>query len=244
MLDLRRLDLDTIAEALADQGDYFEHRLAEHPASGGLMLWTSDTGLDGQYPIELDDVDDSLVAISPLPPSVWYRDMVEFAEAVSDETARERLLRALQGRGPFRRFKNELYQRWPDLISAWHVFRAHGANAEHSSGWSKTDSSTATRPRTSCRGDPSVVRPEPLELTRVSVVRCQGGWLPSFVTVGAGWQEGSEWARFDSQRHATPLWRLQCLRTASPQVRGRFRLLRAADRKGSRSRSVPSVSSR
>lgn len=123
MLDLRRLDLDTIAEALADQGDYFEHRWLIDPASGGLMLWTSDTGLDGQYPIELDDVDDSLVAISPLPPSVWYRDMVEFAEAVSDETARERLLRALQGRGPFRRFKNELYQRWPDLISAWHVFR-------------------------------------------------------------------------------------------------------------------------
>lgn len=57
-------------------------------------------------------------------------------------------------------------------------------------------------------------------------------------------QEGSEWARFDSQRPATPLRRPQSPTTASPQVRGRFRLLRAADRKVPRSRSVPSVSSR
>jgi hypothetical protein len=123
VLDLHRLDLDTIATALADQGDYYERQWLVDPARGELVLWTSDTGIDGQNQIELDELDDSLVAISPLQPSVWYRDMVDFAETVSDEAARTKLLQALEGRGAFRRFKNELYQRQPDLVSAWHAFR-------------------------------------------------------------------------------------------------------------------------
>ena len=52
------------------------------------MLWTSDTGIDGRNPIELDELDEKLVAIGPLPSSVWYRDMADFADAVTDETAR------------------------------------------------------------------------------------------------------------------------------------------------------------
>ncbi len=31
------------------------------------------------------------------------------------------MARALQGRGAFRRFKNELYERHPELISHWHA---------------------------------------------------------------------------------------------------------------------------
>jgi hypothetical protein len=38
-----------------------------------------------------------------------------------------------------------------------------GTNAEQWSGWSRTDLSTAARPRTSCRSDPSLVRPELVE---------------------------------------------------------------------------------
>lgn len=68
--------------------------------------------------------------------------------------------------------------------------------------------------------------------------------LQSFVTVGACRQEGSEWAHFDSQSLATPLRWLQSPGAASPHVRGRFGLLSATARKGSRSRSGPSQSSR
>ena len=31
--------------------------------------------------------------------------------------------RAIQGRGALRRFKDELYEEYPDLVPAWHAFR-------------------------------------------------------------------------------------------------------------------------
>jgi len=37
--------------------------------------------------------------------------------------AGRRLTQSLQGRGVFRRFKNQLYEHHPELISAWHALR-------------------------------------------------------------------------------------------------------------------------
>ncbi|MDX6300363.1 MAG: hypothetical protein QOF53_1577 [Nocardioidaceae bacterium] len=120
MLDLDKLDVEEIAEALADQTD-FEHRWLIDPATGQVAFWTSDTGIDGQNPVEIDELD--LVPIHPLPSHVWYQDMVDFADGISHIAARRRLKDSLQGRGAFRRFKNQVYEHHPDLISAWHAFR-------------------------------------------------------------------------------------------------------------------------
>jgi hypothetical protein len=49
--------------------------------------------------------------------------MAEFAEGISDEPAGRRLARAIEGRGPFRRFKNELHDGYPQLLPAWYAFR-------------------------------------------------------------------------------------------------------------------------
>lgn len=49
--------------------------------------------------------------------------MADFAEGISDREVGPRLSQALRGRGPFRRFKNELYEHHPELISAWHNLR-------------------------------------------------------------------------------------------------------------------------
>jgi hypothetical protein len=49
--------------------------------------------------------------------------MAEFPQQVSDAAARQRLSRALSGRGAFRRFKNELYEEYPDVVSVWQAFR-------------------------------------------------------------------------------------------------------------------------
>src|SRR4051794_10900192 len=113
MLDVGRIDVEEIAEALADQTDY-EHRWLIDPRTGEVVFWTSDTGIDGENPVEIDDLD--LVAIDPLPPYVWYQDMVDFANGISDDVAGRRLKAALQGRGAFRRFRNQLYQHHPALI--------------------------------------------------------------------------------------------------------------------------------
>ena len=119
MLELSGIDVE-IAAALADQTDY-EHRWLLDPRTGQVAFWTSDTGIDGENPVEIEELD--LIPIDPIPSYVWYQDMADFAEGISDDAAGRRLARALQGRGAFRRFKNQLYGHHPELISPWHALR-------------------------------------------------------------------------------------------------------------------------
>ena len=120
MLDLGSLDLEEIGNALADQTDY-EHRWLIDPRTGEIVFWTADTGIDGKAPVDLDELD--LVCIDPLPSWVWYQDMADFAEAIADERAGRRLARAIQGKGAFRRFRDELHDEHPELLPAWYAFR-------------------------------------------------------------------------------------------------------------------------
>jgi hypothetical protein len=145
MLDLSRLDLEEIATALADHTDY-EHRWLINPESGEIVFWTADTGIDGHTPVDLDELD--LICIEPLPSYVWYQDMADFAEGISDDRAGRSLARAIQGKGAFRRFKDRLHQDYPQLLPAWHAFGA--ARAERRAvEWlvdnSLLDDDTATR---------------------------------------------------------------------------------------------------
>ena len=84
MLDLSSLDLEEIVGALADQTDY-EHRWLINPQTGEIVFWTADTDIDGQTPVDLDELD--LVCVGPLPSWVWYQDMADFAEQITDERA-------------------------------------------------------------------------------------------------------------------------------------------------------------
>lgn len=120
MLHLSSIDIDEIAVALADQTDY-EHRWLIDPRTGEIAFWTSDTGIDGQNPVDIDELD--LIPMDPVPSHVWFQDMVDFADGISDLAAGHRLQQALRGRGGFRRFKNQIYEHHPDLISAWQAFR-------------------------------------------------------------------------------------------------------------------------
>jgi Uncharacterised protein family (UPF0158) len=122
VLDLTRLDLDEVATALADQADY-EHHWLIHSQTGEIVFWTRDTGVNGEHPVDLDELEPDLVGIDPLPSHVWYQDMVDFAGLISDDRAARRLARAIQGRGAFRRFKDELHEEYPELLPAWYEFR-------------------------------------------------------------------------------------------------------------------------
>ena len=92
-LDLDAIDVEEIATALADQTDY-DHRWLVDPRTGEVAFWTSDTGIDGEHPVEIDELD--LIVLDPLPPYVWYQDMVDFADGISDRGAGERLRRCLE----------------------------------------------------------------------------------------------------------------------------------------------------
>ena len=49
--------------------------------------------------------------------------MADFAEGISDERAGRRLSRAIRGKGAFRRFKDELYEEYPELLPPWYALR-------------------------------------------------------------------------------------------------------------------------
>lgn len=119
MLTTDQVDLGDLVEALRHQVDY-ETRWLLDPRSGKLEYWTRDCGIDGQNPVDLEELD--LIPIDPLPSHVWYEDMADFAAAISDETASRRLERAIRGRGAFRRFKDELYEEYSELVEVWRAF--------------------------------------------------------------------------------------------------------------------------
>ena len=121
MLELAGLGLDDLAMALADQS-IGDRRWLIDPKTGELILWTEELGIDGENPVDLDELD--LVAIWPLPPRVWYRDMADFVAGLSDARAAERLEYSLRGKGAFRRFRDELHRRHPDMVPAWRAFSA------------------------------------------------------------------------------------------------------------------------
>jgi restriction endonuclease Mrr len=121
MLDLNALDLEEITHALSDQGAY-EHCWLIHSQTGEIVYWSADTGIDGHTKIGLDDLDPELISIRTLPSWVWYQDMEDFAGRITDYRAGHSLTRVIQGRGAFRRFKDELIEQHPNLLPAWHGF--------------------------------------------------------------------------------------------------------------------------
>ncbi|MEP7194070.1 MAG: hypothetical protein ABI903_14535 [Actinomycetota bacterium] len=96
MLELDAIDVEQIATALADQTDY-EHRWLIDPRTGEVVFWTSDTGIDGENPVEIEELD--LIVIDPLPSYVWYQDMVDSAEGISDRAAADPRTPAAQRQG-------------------------------------------------------------------------------------------------------------------------------------------------
>lgn len=71
--------------------------MADRPRTGEVVFWTSDTGIDGENPVDLDELD--LIPIHPLPSYIWYQDMVDFVDGISDRPASSSLSRSLNGKG-------------------------------------------------------------------------------------------------------------------------------------------------
>ena len=85
-----------------------------------------------------------------LPSYIWYQGMADLNEAITDEQAGDRLLRAIQGKGAFRRFKDELRDEYPDLLSARQVFR--DARAQRAARPSHEQKKRAVAWEASCPG--------------------------------------------------------------------------------------------
>lgn len=115
-VDLAAVDLEMLATALSDQG--WDGDWLFDPRTGETGYWQRDLGEDD----EDGPGAEHLVSVEPAPSRDWYRDMVDFAEQVSDDAAARRLGRALDGKGAFRRFRDELHRGSPELLTAWKAF--------------------------------------------------------------------------------------------------------------------------
>jgi hypothetical protein len=62
-------------------------------------------------------------ATNPCRPGSGTRTWPTSPKQSPDERAARRLARAIQGKGAFRRFKDELHEEHPELLPAWYAFR-------------------------------------------------------------------------------------------------------------------------
>lgn len=118
------VDWDDLELALTWQSD--EHESYLDLRTGQVVTHaTWGPGEDGEMSEEdLDEglAEGHLVHIERLPSSLEYGWMAEFAASVDDPRLRERLDRALHGRGAFRRFKDVLGEQ-PGALERWFAVR-------------------------------------------------------------------------------------------------------------------------
>lgn len=115
MLELARIDLDALCEALEDHS--YDSSWWLDPERGEVEMYHPDLEGEIEHPQER-----GFVFIEPFPSSEGYRDMEDFIALVPDRRAADPLARAIAGRGAFRRFKDTLYE-FPELREAWFAFR-------------------------------------------------------------------------------------------------------------------------
>jgi predicted nucleotidyltransferase len=115
MLDLDRVDLGELCMALEDNSP--EHSWWVDPRTGTFEFWSDLGDNEGEEHPE----DRGLVAVEPIDSAEGYSDMEDFSARVPDARSRDHLLRAIAGRGAFRRFKDTLLD-LPDLREAWFAF--------------------------------------------------------------------------------------------------------------------------
>jgi hypothetical protein len=113
---LATIDLDLLMMTIGNgEGGYYN-------AVTGDVLTIMDgdviTGEDEEFDLE----DAAWIGIGAEDSRDKYRDMSDFADAVTDPVIADRLARALTGAGAFRRFKNTVQEAEPRLDLIWHRF--------------------------------------------------------------------------------------------------------------------------
>ena len=110
--------------------------------------------------------------------------MVDFAEGISDRVAGGRLRSTLQGKGAFRRFKNELYKGHPELVSGWQALRESRARLR-AVRWRGAVRPAAGGAITSHRRQPTILTAAVADVPRAR--DSSGAWLGGVLLLGLGY---------------------------------------------------------
>ena len=97
--------------------------------NSGHMTWTFDRATgevllvpEGRDEVEDEDAERDVIEIASEGPHEPYRDMERYASCVGDEALSRRLQRSLEGRGAFRRFKDELHSMPDFYVQKWQEY--------------------------------------------------------------------------------------------------------------------------
>jgi len=112
------VDLDALAD-LIDGGMSARGGYLDLETGNVLPGEIVDDDFDGEF---ADVEDDRWMEVVPEGSREAYRDMVLFLDEIDDERLANRLSRALEGRGAFRRFRDEL-SKHDEPYTRWHRFR-------------------------------------------------------------------------------------------------------------------------
>ena len=118
--DRIKVDVQTLIHALEDNdrmGDYYLN------LKTGRVEFISMNYLPEQEEIkaELEDNSDDFQEILPFPSSKSFQIMVDFAEQLKEEKVKRTLLRLLNQKKPFSKFKNALYE-YPEIRERWFTY--------------------------------------------------------------------------------------------------------------------------
>jgi len=146
MAEKRRLELDfeEVQMAMKDQDRFWQL----DPHTGQMALHPDESDMDAEFeegafaPTDPDDLLDAPAWSS----REAYRLMEEFVESEASGAAADALRRALEGRKPFRRFKDRLGD-FPVLRERWFEFEADRMRAEAEAFYEDEGIEVAWKPR-------------------------------------------------------------------------------------------------
>jgi Uncharacterised protein family (UPF0158) len=122
----KSIDRDMLETAMEDSDLANMHFL--NLVTGEVVFFSDHLGLSDEDERLLEEIDGSndYVAIERIPSYEAYQWMVDFVDemvAPADEHAAEKLSRALNGKGAFRRFKDTLHLLDDQWLQAWYQWR-------------------------------------------------------------------------------------------------------------------------
>src|SRR5687767_10122036 len=116
-----KVDIEELILALESQPEFGEFFLDK--ASGKIVLVSEYPDDDAVLHRErLEEDPDRFLFITPLPSHVGWDIMRDFVENLENSSAHKSLERALQGRKPFRSFKDDLLK-CPDTREQWFQYQ-------------------------------------------------------------------------------------------------------------------------
>lgn len=130
-----RRDLDDVRAVLEGASANSPADLAAALEDSDLPPWEIETVLEA-FQVEADS-GERYLAVPRVDSRQAYRDMEAFIATVGEAALRERLYRAIQGRGAFRQFKNVLNER-PQEEQRWYDFR-DGCTQQRMLEWLETE---------------------------------------------------------------------------------------------------------